>query len=99
MELGRPADALAQDEASIAKEPNRFRGLYGTALAALALATGHGRGGVSRSSSPSVRSPTARGLSSPMRSRRCRSGKASHAGARETQWSWLAWIDGVSCRR
>jgi hypothetical protein len=34
MELGRPADALAQYEASIAKEPNRFRGLYGTGLAA-----------------------------------------------------------------
>jgi hypothetical protein len=34
MELNRPADALAQYEASIAKEPNRFRGLYGAALAA-----------------------------------------------------------------
>lgn len=34
MELGRPADALAQYETSIAKEPNRFRGLYGTGLAA-----------------------------------------------------------------
>jgi tetratricopeptide (TPR) repeat protein len=34
MELGRPADALAQYEASIGKEPNRFRGLYGAALAA-----------------------------------------------------------------
>jgi hypothetical protein len=34
MALGRPAEALAQYEASIAKEPNRFRGLYGAALAA-----------------------------------------------------------------
>jgi hypothetical protein len=34
MELGRPAEALAQYEASLAKEPNRFRGLYGAALAA-----------------------------------------------------------------
>jgi tetratricopeptide (TPR) repeat protein len=34
MELGRPAEALPQYEASIAKEPNRFRGLYGAALAA-----------------------------------------------------------------
>ena len=34
MDLGKPADALAQYEASIAKEPNRFRGLYGAALAA-----------------------------------------------------------------
>jgi tetratricopeptide (TPR) repeat protein len=34
MELGQPADALPQYEASIAKEPNRFRGLYGAALAA-----------------------------------------------------------------
>jgi tetratricopeptide (TPR) repeat protein len=34
MKLGRPADALAQYETSIAKEPNRFRGLYGTGLAA-----------------------------------------------------------------
>ena len=34
MELGRPPDALAQYEASIGKEPNRFRGLYGAALAA-----------------------------------------------------------------
>jgi tetratricopeptide (TPR) repeat protein len=34
MELGRPADALVQYEASIAKEPNRFRGLYGAGLAA-----------------------------------------------------------------
>jgi Tetratricopeptide repeat len=46
MELGRPADALSQYEATIAKEPNRFRGLYGTGLAAeragnLARARGH----------------------------------------------------------
>jgi tetratricopeptide (TPR) repeat protein len=34
MELGRPGDALPQYEASIAKEPNRFRGLYGAGLAA-----------------------------------------------------------------
>jgi tetratricopeptide (TPR) repeat protein len=34
MELGRPANALPQYEASIAKEPNRFRGLYGAGLAA-----------------------------------------------------------------
>jgi tetratricopeptide (TPR) repeat protein len=34
MELGRTADALPQYEASIAKEPNRFRGLYGAGLAA-----------------------------------------------------------------
>lgn len=34
MELGRPAEALPEYEASIAKEPNRFRGLYGAGLAA-----------------------------------------------------------------
>ena len=34
MELNRPAEALAQYESSIGKEPNRFRGLYGAALAA-----------------------------------------------------------------
>jgi hypothetical protein len=34
MALGRPAEALAQYEASIGKEPNRFRGLYGAAIAA-----------------------------------------------------------------
>lgn len=34
LELGRPAEALAQYDASIAKEPNRFRGLYGAGLAA-----------------------------------------------------------------
>jgi hypothetical protein len=34
MELGRPVDALPQYEASIAKEPNRFRGIYGAGLAA-----------------------------------------------------------------
>ncbi|MGH8704032.1 MAG: hypothetical protein ACREUO_01295, partial [Burkholderiales bacterium] len=33
-ELGRPAEALPQYEASLAKEPNRFRGRYGAALAA-----------------------------------------------------------------
>jgi tetratricopeptide (TPR) repeat protein len=34
MELNRPAEALAQYEAAMAKEPNRFRGLYGAARAA-----------------------------------------------------------------
>jgi tetratricopeptide (TPR) repeat protein len=34
MDLGQPAAALPQYEASIAKEPNRFRGLYGAGLAA-----------------------------------------------------------------
>ena len=34
MDLGKPADALVQYEASIGKEPNRFRGRYGAALAA-----------------------------------------------------------------
>ncbi|MBM3224953.1 MAG: hypothetical protein FJZ47_14280 [Candidatus Tectomicrobia bacterium] len=34
LELGRPAEALPQYQASIAKEPNRFRGLYGAGLAA-----------------------------------------------------------------
>jgi tetratricopeptide (TPR) repeat protein len=34
IEAGRPAEALPQYEASIGKEPNRFRGLYGAALAA-----------------------------------------------------------------
>ncbi len=34
MELGRPSEALPQYEASISKEPNRFRGLYGAGLAA-----------------------------------------------------------------
>ena len=34
LELGRHAEALPQYEASIAKEPNRFRGLYGAGLAA-----------------------------------------------------------------
>lgn len=34
VELGRPAEAIAQYEASIAKEPSRFRGLYGAARAA-----------------------------------------------------------------
>jgi hypothetical protein len=34
MELDKPGEALAQYEASIGKEPNRFRGLYGAALAA-----------------------------------------------------------------
>ncbi|OGA22628.1 MAG: hypothetical protein A3H34_07005 [Betaproteobacteria bacterium RIFCSPLOWO2_02_FULL_67_19] len=34
IEAGRPSQALPQYEASIGKEPNRFRGLYGAALAA-----------------------------------------------------------------
>jgi hypothetical protein len=34
LELNRPADAVEQYEASIVKEPNRFRGLYGVARAA-----------------------------------------------------------------
>ena len=34
MDLGKPVEALPQYEAAIAKEPNRFRGLYGAALAA-----------------------------------------------------------------
>jgi uncharacterized membrane-anchored protein len=33
MELGQPADALKQYEAALGKERNRFRGLYGAALA------------------------------------------------------------------
>ena len=53
MELGRPADALPQYEASIAKEPNRFRGLYGAALAAERAGTRRARGHISRHSSRS----------------------------------------------
>jgi hypothetical protein len=34
LELNRPADALAQFEATMTKEPNRFRGVYGGAKAA-----------------------------------------------------------------
>jgi len=34
LELNRPAEALAQYEAAMAKEPNRFRGVYGAARAA-----------------------------------------------------------------
>jgi tetratricopeptide (TPR) repeat protein len=34
LELNRPAEALVQYEASIAKEPNRFRGVFGAARAA-----------------------------------------------------------------
>jgi hypothetical protein len=34
LEAGRPADALTEFEATIKKEPNRFRGLYGGARAA-----------------------------------------------------------------
>ena len=34
LEMGRPADALAAFEATTDKEPNRFRGLYGAAIAA-----------------------------------------------------------------
>ena len=34
LEANRPADALVEFEATITKEPNRFRGLYGGARAA-----------------------------------------------------------------
>jgi tetratricopeptide (TPR) repeat protein len=34
LETDRPADALIEFEATIKKEPNRFRGLYGGARAA-----------------------------------------------------------------
>src|SRR5437667_9787060 len=34
MELKRPADALKEYEASQVREPSRYRGLYGAALAA-----------------------------------------------------------------
>jgi hypothetical protein len=34
LELGRPTDALREYEVSMAKEPNRFRGLYGAAWSA-----------------------------------------------------------------
>jgi hypothetical protein len=34
LELKRPAEALKEFEATMAKEPNRFRGVYGAALAA-----------------------------------------------------------------
>ena len=34
LELGQPVDDVVQYEASIAKEPNRFRGLDGAGLAA-----------------------------------------------------------------
>ena len=34
LELKRPADALKEFEATMAKEPNRFRGVYGAARAA-----------------------------------------------------------------
>jgi tetratricopeptide (TPR) repeat protein len=34
LELNRPAEALTQYEASMAKEPDRFRGVYGAARAA-----------------------------------------------------------------
>jgi hypothetical protein len=33
-EMGKPAEALPQYEASLGKEPNRFRGLAGAGLAA-----------------------------------------------------------------
>jgi tetratricopeptide (TPR) repeat protein len=34
LDAGRPAEALTEFEATIRKEPNRFRGLYGGARAA-----------------------------------------------------------------
>ena len=55
LELGRPADALPQYEASIAKEPNRFRGLYGAGLAAETRRRPGARAGrISRNSPRSV---------------------------------------------
>jgi Tfp pilus assembly protein PilF len=38
LELGEPAAALAEFEATMKKEPNRFRGVYGAAVAAERLA-------------------------------------------------------------
>jgi hypothetical protein len=35
LEAGRPADALAEFELTVTKEPNRFRGVYGAARAAM----------------------------------------------------------------
>jgi predicted Zn-dependent protease len=37
LELKRPAEALKEFEATMAKEPNRFRGVYGAARAAEAV--------------------------------------------------------------
>jgi uncharacterized membrane-anchored protein len=34
LQLGKPADALKEFEASAVRDPNRFRGLYGATLAA-----------------------------------------------------------------
>jgi hypothetical protein len=34
LEMGKPAEALAEFEATMKKEPNRFRGVYGAAVAA-----------------------------------------------------------------
>jgi tetratricopeptide (TPR) repeat protein len=34
LELNRPAEAVVQYEAAVAKEPNRFRGMFGAARAA-----------------------------------------------------------------
>jgi predicted Zn-dependent protease len=34
LEAGKPAEALAEFEATMKKEPNRFRGVYGAAVAA-----------------------------------------------------------------
>ena len=36
MDLGRPADALVEYEATLTKEPHRFRATYGAARAAAA---------------------------------------------------------------
>jgi tetratricopeptide (TPR) repeat protein len=35
LEVGRPADALTEFELTVTKEPNRFRGVYGAARAAM----------------------------------------------------------------
>jgi hypothetical protein len=40
MELGRPAEALAEYRQTLAKEPNRYRALYGAMLAARAAGDG-----------------------------------------------------------
>jgi hypothetical protein len=39
MELGRPAEALAEYRLTLRKEPNRYRSLHGATLAARAIGT------------------------------------------------------------
>ena len=68
--VGAWRESVASNQASVAAAKRAWQPNV--------LATGHGCGGISRSSPPSVRSPTAHGLISPTRSRCCRSGKASH---------------------